>query len=62
LAADIPANATTATVPQKISINDKFHLIDVIFSDELTELALRSEELATQAELDAGLVGHNSPF
>ncbi len=62
LAAGIPANVTTATVSHEISLNDKFCLINMIFSDELTELDLRSEELATQAELDAGLVGHNSPF
>ena len=62
LAADVPTNATTVTVPHKISLNDKFHVINVFFSDELTELALRSEESATRAELDAGLVGHNSPF
>jgi len=60
LGSEIPADATTAT--NKNSLNDKFHLTDVIFSDELSDLALRSEESATCAELDAGLVGHKSPF
>jgi hypothetical protein len=63
--AEIPANATataTATAPNKVSLDDEFCLTNIIFSDELTELALRSEESATCAELDAGLVGHNSPF
>jgi hypothetical protein len=41
--AEIPADAS-ATSPNKISLNDKFHLINTFFSDELTELALRSEE------------------
>jgi hypothetical protein len=61
LEAVIPADATTAA-PHKISLNDKFCLMNVFFSDELTELALRSEESAMRAELDAELVGHNSPF
>jgi hypothetical protein len=46
----------------KITGNGKFHLINVIFSGELAEIALSSEEAATRAELDAGLVGHKSPF
>ena len=46
----------------KISINDKFHLINVIFLDELSDLAIVSEDSSTRTELDAGLVGHKSPF
>jgi hypothetical protein len=46
----------------KITANDEFRLINVIFSGELAEIALSSEEAATRAELDAGLVGHKSPF
>jgi len=43
-------------------MNDKFRLINVIFSDELSDLAIRSEDTVTRAELDAGLVGHKSKF
>jgi hypothetical protein len=57
---EIPADTTTTT--NKISLNDKFHLINIIVSDELSNLSLRSKESATCAELDAGLVGHSSPF
>ncbi len=32
------------------------------FSDDLCDLALKSEETTTHAELDAGLVGHKSVF
>jgi hypothetical protein len=46
----------------KFTINDKFHLINVIFSEELSDLAIRSEDTCTLAELDAGLVGHKSQF
>ncbi len=34
----------------------------MIFSSELGQLALRSEDTVSRAELDAGLVGNNSPF
>jgi len=34
-------------------------LINIIFSEELGEMALHSEDTATCAELDAGVVGHN---
>jgi hypothetical protein len=47
---------------QKISINDKFHLINVIFLDELSDLAIVSEDSSTRTELDAGLVGHKLQF
>jgi hypothetical protein len=50
------------TTANKFLLNDKYRFINVIFSDELSELAMRSEEAATCAELDAGLVGHNTPF
>jgi hypothetical protein len=43
-------------------MNNKFCLINVIFSSELGELALRSEDNVSHAELDTGLVGNNSPF
>jgi hypothetical protein len=43
-------------------LNDKFRLINVIFSDELSDLAISSEDSSTCAELDAGLVGHKSQF
>lgn len=46
----------------RIGISDKFRLINIIFSEELHEKAMTSEEAATRAELDAGLVGHKSPF
>jgi hypothetical protein len=61
LDAEIPEDVT-ATAPNKISLHDKSCLINVIFSNELTELALRSKESATRAELNAGLAGYNSPF
>ncbi len=48
--------------PNKITINDKFRLINVIFSSKLSDSALKSEPTVTHAELNAGLVGHNSPF
>ncbi len=50
------------TSANKFLVNVKFCLINVIFSDELSELAMKSEEAATCAELDVGLVGHSSPF
>jgi hypothetical protein len=43
-------------------INDTFCLLNVIFSSELGELVLRSEDIVSCAELDAGWVGYNSPF
>jgi hypothetical protein len=46
----------------RIGINDKFRLINVIFSEELHRMAVTSEEAASRAELDAGLVGHHSSF
>lgn len=46
----------------RISIHDKFRLINVIFSDELHRKAVTSEDAASHAELDAGLVGHHSSF
>ena len=46
----------------RIGINDKFRLINVIFSEELHRTAMTSEEGPSRAELDAGLVGHNSSF
>ena len=46
----------------QIGINDKFQLINVIFTEDLHELATKSEEAATRAELDAGLVRHKSHF
>ncbi len=46
----------------KFTINDKFHLINVILSEELSDLAIRSEDTCTRAELDAGLVGHKLQF
>ncbi len=48
--------------PSKFTINDKFRLINVIFSEELSDLAIRSEDTCTRAELDAGLVGHKWQF
>jgi hypothetical protein len=32
------------------------------FLEDLSELAMKSEEAARHADLDAGLVGHNSTF
>jgi hypothetical protein len=46
----------------KLMMNDKFQLINIIFSDELSDLAIRSEDTSTRAKLDAGLVGHKSQF
>ncbi len=60
LAAEIPA--VDCSTPDKISLNDKFRLINVVFSDELADESLRSEQCATCTELDAGLVGSKSIF
>jgi hypothetical protein len=60
-----PSSATLfpeEVTPSKFTINDKFRLINVIFSEELSDLAIRSEDTCTRAELDAGLVGHKSQF
>jgi hypothetical protein len=46
----------------RIGINDKFHLINVVFSEVLHRKAMTSEEAASHAELDTGLVGHPSSF
>ncbi len=43
-------------------ISDKFWLINVTLSEELHVKAMMSEEAATWADLDAGLVGRKSPF
>ncbi len=56
------SNSETLPRPAKFGLNDKFCLINVIFSDELCDCALTSEQSATQAELDTGKVGHRSPF
>jgi len=37
----------------KFTVNDKFHLVDIIFADELSDLAIRSEDVSTCTELDA---------
>jgi hypothetical protein len=50
------------TVTSRNIANDKFCLINVIFSGELAEVAMGSKEAATHAELDASLVGHKLPF
>jgi hypothetical protein len=60
LAAEIPAD--DCNTPDKFLVNDKFHLINVFFSDELSDDNLRREQCATRAELDAGLVGSKSLF
>ncbi len=57
---ELPDDGNTTT--NKFLLNDTFRLIIFFFSDELSELAMRSEEAALHAELDAGLLGHNSPF
>ena len=56
--------STSETLPRpaKFGLNDKFHLIYVIFSDDLCDCALTSEQSANHAELDTGLAGHRSPF
>jgi hypothetical protein len=46
----------------KLMMNDKFQLINIIFSDELSDLAIRSEDTSTCTELDAGLVDCKSQF
>jgi len=46
----------------RVTIHDKFCLINIIFSEELGEMALHSEDTATRTELDAGVIGHNSQF
>jgi hypothetical protein len=48
--------------PSRVTVHDKFRLINIIFSDELGDMAMHSKESATRAELDAGVVGHKSPF
>jgi hypothetical protein len=45
----------------RVTIHDKFCLINIIFSDELGDMAMHSEESATHPELDAGVVGPKSP-
>jgi len=65
---DRTPSSTSETLPcrAKFGLNDKFNdkfcLINVIFSDDLCDCALTSEQSATRAELDTGLVGHRSPF
>ena len=53
-------NKTTGT--SKVTIHDKFRLINVIFSDALCQMALQSGNVATRAELDAGLVNSKAAF
>jgi hypothetical protein len=43
-------------VSRRITKNGIFWHVNVIFSDELTEKAMTSEEVAKHAELYAGLV------
>jgi hypothetical protein len=54
LATEIPTD--DCNTPDKFLLNDKFCLINVAFSDELSDEALGSQKCATHAELDAGLV------
>ena len=61
LATSLP-NMQEGEAARKFMLNDKFRLINVIFSDELSDLAISSEDSSTRAELDAGLVGHKSQF
>ncbi len=60
LATSLPAEEVVTT--SKLTINDKFHLINEIFSEELSDLAIRSEDTSTCTELDAGLVDCKSQF
>jgi hypothetical protein len=46
----------------RVIIHDKFWLIKVLFSDELGDMVIHSEESATHPELDAKVVGHKSQF
>jgi len=43
-------------------IHDKFQIINVIFSNELWELAASSGNMATREELDSGAIGAESRF
>lgn len=52
----VPPSSETPSHSAKFWINNKFHLINVIFSN-ICDLELKSEEAATHAELEAGLVG-----
>jgi hypothetical protein len=45
----------------QIGISDKFWLIHVIFFEELHDKVMMSEEAASRADLEVGLVGHKSP-
>jgi hypothetical protein len=56
------ADASTVPHASRVTISDKFRLINVIFSDELSDAALSSEDSSTRADLDAGLIGYKSPF
>jgi hypothetical protein len=60
LAAEVPADDCNTT--DKFLQNDKFPLINVVFSYELPDEALISEQCAKSAELDADLVGSTSLF
>jgi hypothetical protein len=58
----LSAVADEIVIPSRVTIHDKCHLINIIFSDELGEMALHSEESASCAEGDSGLVENNSQF
>jgi hypothetical protein len=60
LATSLPVEEVVTT--SKFTLNDKFYLINVIFSEELLDLAIRSEDTSTHAELDSGLVSHKLQF
>jgi hypothetical protein len=57
-----PSTSETIACFAKFGLNHKFYLINLIFSDNLCDSAHKSEQAATHAELDAGLLGHRSPF
>jgi len=56
------ATSPATEVPSVVMIHDNFHLVNVMFCTEITELSNQCGSAATRNELDTNMVGANSPF
>jgi hypothetical protein len=49
----------SSSTDTKFQLNDKFHLINVVFLEDLSGLAMKSEETVSFLDLNAGLLVTN---
>lgn len=57
LATELTEDSSSAGT--KFQLNDKFHLINVVFLEDLSGLAMKSEETVSFLDLNAGLLVTN---